>query len=103
MAAPPRPRFRPALWGALRGYRLADLRHDAVAGAVVGVIAVTLSIPFAIASGVGPDAPRVGLVTAIVAGGVAALFGGSRYLVTGPTGGFIVVLAGVVARHGFDG
>ncbi len=103
MAAPPHPRRRPALLDALRGYRLSDLRHDAVSGAVVGLIAITLSIPFAIASGAGADAPRVGLVTAVVAGTVAALAGGSRYLVTGPTGGFIVVLGGVVARHGLDG
>lgn len=102
MAAPPS-RFRPALLEALRGYTLADLRRDAVAGAVVGVIAVTLSIPFAIASGAGEDAPRIGLATAVVAGTIAALSGGSRYLVTGPTGGFIVVLGGVVALHGYDG
>lgn len=102
-AAPPRRRPVPALWAALGGYGWADLRHDLLAGTVVGLIAITLSIPFAIASGAGADAPRVGLVTAIVAGGVAAVFGGSRYLVTGPTGGFIVVLAGVVQRHGLDG
>jgi sulfate permease, SulP family len=104
MPAPKAPhRFRPALVEALKGYRATDLRHDLVAGLVVGLIAITLSIPFAIASGAGADAPKVGLVTAIIAGGVAALAGGSRYLVTGPTGGFIVVLAGVVQRHGFDG
>lgn len=103
MSAPSPRRPRPALWGSLRGYRGADLGRDVLAGSVVGLIAITLSIPFAIASGAGPDAPRVGLVTAVVAGTVAALFGGSRFLVTGPTGGFIVVLASVVARHGFDG
>mgnify|MGYP001568028588 CR=1 FL=1 len=64
-------------------------------------MAITLSIPFAIASGAGDNAPTVGLVTVVVAGAAAALFGGSRLLVTGPTGGFIVVLASIVQRHGF--
>jgi sulfate permease, SulP family len=103
MSPPPPRRSGPALWASLRHYGPRDLAQDAVAGSIVGLIAITLSIPFAIASGAGDDAPRIGLVTAIVAGTVAALAGGSRFLVTGPTGGFIVVLAAVVARHGFDG
>lgn len=102
-AAAPRRRSRLAIAAALRGYTAQDLGRDLLAGSVVGLIAITLSIPFAIASGAGADAPRIGLVTAIVAGGVAALVGGSRFLVTGPTGGFIVVLAGTVAAHGYDG
>jgi SulP family sulfate permease len=69
----------------------------------VGLVAITLSIPFAIASGAGANAPQVGLATVVVAGGVAALFGGSRLLVTGPTGGFIVVLASIAQRQGVDG
>lgn len=99
---PPR-RFHPASWHFVRGYRLADLPRDAGAGTLVGLVAITLSIPFAIASGAGSNAPAIGLDTVIVAGLLAALFGGSRVLVSGPTGGFIVVVASVVARHGFDG
>lgn len=69
----------------------------------MGLVAITLSIPFAIASGAGADAPAIGLITVVVAGGVAALFGGSRVLATGPVGGLIVVLAGLAQRHGLDG
>src|SRR5687768_4995858 len=98
-------RLRPALVEALRGYSLQAFWHDATAGLVVGVIAIPLAIAFAIATlgDSAANAPEVGLVTVIVAGTVAALLGGSRFLVTGPTGAFIVVLAGVVHRHGFDG
>jgi len=71
-----------------------------VAGAVVGVVALPLSLAFAIASGAKPEA---GLYTAIVAGFLAAILGGSRVQVTGPTGAFIVILAAITAKHGFDG
>lgn len=103
-----RPRFRPVLLDALKGYRLADFGHDATAGLVVAAVAIPLGLAFAIASlapaGDGAEqAPTVGLVTVVVAGSVAALLGGSRYLVTGPTGAFIVVLATVVREHGIDG
>lgn len=107
-AAPPRRRFRPALLDALRGYRLADLGSDLTAGVVVAAVAIPLAIAFAIASlapagDAAQAAPQIGLVTIVVAGTVAALAGGSRYLVTGPTGAFIVVLAKVVQDHGLDG
>jgi SulP family sulfate permease len=97
--------LRPALLDALRGYRLADLGRDATAGLVVGVIALPLAIAFAMATlgDAAGNAPQVGLVTVVVAGTLAALAGGSRVLVTGPTGAFIVVLAGVVQRHGVSG
>jgi len=100
-----RPPLRSALLESLRGYRLHDLGRDAGAGLVVGVIALPLAIAFAIATlgDAAGNAPQVGLVTVVVAGTVAALFGGSRVLVTGPTGAFIVVLAGVVQRHGVSG
>lgn len=75
-------------------------RSDVVAGATVGVVALPLALAFGITSGLGADA---GLVTAIVAGLVAAVFGGSHVQVSGPTGAMTVVLVPVVAEHGADG
>jgi SulP family sulfate permease len=72
-------------------------RHDVLAGATVAVVALPLALAFGIASGIGAQA---GLVTAVVAGFVAALFGGSRVQVSGPTGAMTVVLIPLVARHG---
>lgn len=92
-----RPPLRPALLESLKGYSLRDLGSDASAGLVVGAVAIPLAIAFAIASGA---SPANGLVTVVIAGAIAALAGGSRYLVTGPTGAFVVVLAGIVAEHG---
>ncbi|MEK6975827.1 MAG: SulP family inorganic anion transporter [Candidatus Thermoplasmatota archaeon] len=92
----------------MRGYSLRDLASDATAGVVVAAVALPLAIAFAIAS-LAPAAegatraPEVGLVTVVIAGAAAALLGGSRFLVTGPTGAFIVVLAKVVQEHGIDG
>jgi SulP family sulfate permease len=71
-----------------------------VAGLIVGVVALPLAMAFAIASGVKPEQ---GLYTAIVAGIAVSLLGGSRVQIAGPTGAFIVILAGVVAQHGVDG
>lgn len=76
------------------------LARNLIAGVVVGVVALPLSLAFAIASGATPEA---GLYTAIVAGFLAAALGGSRVQVTGPTGAFIVILAAITAQHGFDG
>ena len=82
------------------GYGLRDLRADLQAGAVVGIVALPLSMALAIASGV---PPQHGLYTAIVAGAVAALLGGSRVQVTGPTAAFVVVLAPIATRFGLGG
>lgn len=71
-----------------------------VAGVIVGVVALPLAMAFAIASGVKPEQ---GLYTAIVAGVVVSLFGGSRVQIAGPTGAFIVILSGIVAEHGVAG
>lgn len=71
-----------------------------VAGLIVGVVALPLAMAFAIASGVKPEQ---GIYTAIIAGIVVSLFGGSRIQIAGPTGAFIVILAGVVAEHGVVG
>ncbi|MBI1367683.1 MAG: C4-dicarboxylic acid transporter DauA [Planctomycetes bacterium] len=95
--------FRPcvALQGAMRrGYRAADLRSDILAGMAVGTIAVPLSIALAIAAGV---PPQHGLYTAIVAGGLIALLGGSRVQVSGPTAAFVVILAPISAKYGTGG
>jgi SulP family sulfate permease len=92
-------RFRPVIFEAMRGLTGAQLRRDVTSGLVVGVLALPLAIAFAIASGADP---RAGLVTAAVAGFVAALLGGSRVQVTGPTGAFVVVLYAIVQDHGIS-
>lgn len=74
--------------------------RNVVAGVIVGVVALPLAMAFAIASGAKPEQ---GLYTAIVAGVLVSLFGGSRLQIAGPTGAFIVILAGVTATHGIDG
>jgi sulfate permease, SulP family len=90
-----------ALRRALRsGYDGAALRADVMAGAVVGIVALPLSMALAIATGV---PPQHGLYTAVVAGAIVALLGGSKHQVTGPTAAFIVVLAPIVSRHGLSG
>ena len=83
-----------------KGYGRADLAHDVVAGLVVAVVALPLSMALAISSGV---APQYGLYTAIVAGSLVALFGGARTQVTGPTAAFVVILAPISARYGLAG
>jgi sulfate permease, SulP family len=82
------------------GYTRDDLKHDVLAGLVVGVVALPLSMALAIASGV---APQYGLYTAIVAGIACALLGGTRCQVTGPTAAFVVILAPIVAKFGLGG
>jgi len=84
----------------LRGYSARVLLSDVVAGITVGLVALPLAIAFAIASGVPPQS---GIYCAIVAGFLVSLLGGSRVQVAGPTGAFVVVVAGIVARHGLDG
>src|SRR6185436_13513150 len=94
-------RLGSALRSRLReGYGGADLRADLMAGMVVGVVALPLSMALAIASGV---PPQHGLYTAIVAGAVIALLGGTRTNVSGPTAAFVVVLAPIAARFGLSG
>src|SRR2546426_5155809 len=82
------------------GYSAMDLRRDVLAGVVVGVVALPLSMALAIASGV---PPQHGLYTAIVAGGIIALLGGSRVQVSGPTAAFVVILAPISSRFGVGG
>ena len=82
------------------GYSLKNLRADFVSGTTVAIIAIPLAMAFAIASGVSPEK---GLFTAIVAGFIISLLGGSRYQIGGPTGAFVVVLYTVILKHGYDG
>src|SRR5213080_593036 len=94
-------RIGAAMRSALREqYDAHALRADLMAGVVVGVVALPLSMALAIASGV---PPQHGLYTAIVAGLVIPLLGGSRFQVTGPTAAFIVILAPIVSRFGISG
>jgi len=92
--------FKPKLFEVFRGYSKKQLVSDLVAGIIVAIIALPLSIALAIASGVSPER---GLYTAIVAGFVIALLGGSRVNISGPTAAFAAIVAGIVADHGIDG
>src|SRR5512142_1158325 len=83
-----------------QGYDRIALRADVLAGVVVGIVALPLSMALAIAVGV---PPQHGLYTAIVSGIVVALTGGSKHQVSGPTAAFIVILAPIAARHGLSG
>lgn len=93
-------RWRPRLLDCLAIYDRATFSSDLVAGLTVGIVALPLAMAFGIASGVTPQA---GIYTAIVGGLIVALFGGSRVQVAGPTGAFIVIVAGIVAAHGLSG
>ena len=92
--------FRPKLFETLRGYTKERLLQDALAGWIVGVIAIPLAIAFGIASGVGP---AEGLITAIIAGFIISAFGGSKVQIGGPTGAFIVIIYGIIQQHGLTG
>jgi len=78
-------------------FKSAHWTKNIIAGLVVGVVALPLSMAFAIASGARPEQ---GIYTAIVAGIVVSLFGGSRLQIAGPTGAFIAILAGITAAYG---
>lgn len=82
------------------GYSVAKLKDDVLAGITVGIVALPLSMALAIASGTSPDK---GLITAIVAGFLISLFGGSRYQIGGPTGAFVVVVFNIIHQYGYDG
>lgn len=83
-----------------RGYHRADLRADVTAGVVVAIVALPLSMALAVAIGV---PPRHGVTSAIVAGAAAALLGGAKFQVTGPSASFVLVLAPIVEKHGLAG
>src|SRR3954449_13502684 len=92
--------FVPKLATTLRGYTRHQFASDAVAGVIVGIVALPLAIAFAIASGVTPDR---GLWTAIVAGFLISGLGGSRVQIGGPTGAFVVIVYAIVQKYGIDG
>ena len=89
--------FKPRIIHALRGYNKQRLSLDVGAGLTVGVVALPLAMAFAIASGLKPEA---GLFTAIIAGLIISLLGGSRVQIGGPAGAFIVIVYGIVERYG---
>jgi SulP family sulfate permease len=93
-------RWRPRLLDTLQGYTLKALAADLIAGITVGVVALPLAMAFAIASGVTPQA---GIYTAIAGGLIVSALGGSRIQIGGPTGAFVVIVAGIIARHGVSG
>lgn len=92
--------FEPKLLTTMKGYTKKQFLNDIIAGVIVAVIALPLSIALAIASGVQPEQ---GLYTAIVAGFVIALFGGSRVNISGPTAAFATIVAGIVVEKGISG
>lgn len=93
-------KLRPKLFYVLKNYSKEQLLKDIVAGIIVAIIALPLSIALALASGVGPEK---GLYTAIVAGFVISFLGGSRVQISGPTAAFATIVAGIVATDGVSG
>ena len=92
--------LKPKILTTLKDYSIPQLRSDILAGVIVGIIALPLAIAFATASGVTPDR---GLVTAVVAGFLISLLGGSRVQIGGPTGAFIIIIYGIVQKFGVEG
>ena len=93
-------RWQPKLASCLKGYQRHDLISDTIAGLTVGMVALPLAMAFGIASGVTPQA---GIYTAILGGLLVSALGGSRIQIGGPTGAFVVIVAGIIARHGLSG
>jgi SulP family sulfate permease len=93
-------RWSPQLLLTLQGYKSRDFVADLIAGLTVGLVALPLAMAFAIASGVKPEA---GIYTAVVAGFVISALGGSRVQIGGPTGAFVVIVAGIIAKFGVSG
>ncbi len=92
--------FRPKLFDTLKNYSRKQFANDLLAGLIVGIVALPLAIAFAIASGVSPEK---GLYTAVIAGFIISVLGGSRVQIGGPTGAFIVIVYGIVQEHGVNG
>ena len=92
--------YTPIFWTSLREYSKESLSADAMAGIIVGIVALPLAIAFAIASGVSPEK---GIITAVIAGFIISVFGGSKVQIGGPTGAFIVIVYGIIQDYGFDG
>ena len=92
--------FNPKLWYTIKHYNKEQFYADAMAGVIVGIVALPLAIAFGIASGVTPEK---GLITAVIAGFIISFFGGSRVQIGGPTGAFIVIVYGIVQEFGVAG
>src|SRR6187431_2168447 len=93
-------RWMPASVRALRHYSWSLFAADLASGVTVGLVALPLAMAFAIASGLTPEA---GIYCAIVTGFLISAFGGSRFQIGGPTGAFVVVIAGIIQAYGVDG
>lgn len=94
--------FQPKLFALIKkkNYTKDDFLADLIAGIIVGVVALPLAIAFGIASGV---SPQQGLITAIIAGFIISFFGGTKVLIGGPTGAFMVIVYGIVVEYGMNG
>lgn len=92
--------FKPMLFTELKNYSVKKLSKDVISGIIVAIIALPLSIALAIASGVAPEA---GIYTAVVAGFIVSLLGGSSVQIAGPTAAFATIVAGIVAEKGLEG
>ena len=92
--------FKPKLFSTLKNYNRKQFTTDLLAGIIVGIVALPLAIAFGIASGVTPEK---GIITAIVAGLMVSVFGGSKVQIGGPTGAFIIIIYGIIQQYGFEG
>ena len=95
--------YTPSLFKSLKEYNKKTFLSDLTAGLTVGVVALPLAMAFAIACGCSDITPSTGLITAVVAGFMISLLGGSKYQIGGPTGAFVVIIAGVVGSFGMGG
>src|SRR5438094_7760735 len=91
--------FHPKILDTLRNYSAQDFRADLIAGLTVGIVALPLAMAFAIASGVPPQA---GIFTAVIAGFIISALGGTKVCIGGPTGAFIIILYGILAKYGAE-
>ena len=92
--------IKSSLFSCLKTYNKKTFMSDLMAGIIVGIVALPLAIAFGIASGVTPEK---GIITAIVAGLIISIFGGSKVQIGGPTGAFIVIIYGIIQKYGFEG
>ena len=92
--------FKPKLLSTMKNYSKENFMADLMAGVIVGIVALPLAIAFGIASGVSPEK---GIITAIVAGFIISLLGGSKVQIGGPTGAFIVIIYGIIQDYGISG
>lgn len=92
--------YYPPFLKTIKSYQRSTFMADFMAGLIVGIVALPLAIAFGIASGVSPEK---GIVTAIVAGFLISVFGGSKVQIGGPTGAFIVIVYGIIQQYGFSG